>query len=172
VPNASNEHDQTNYSRFYLKRQIAESLYDSMGQAAEVSLKIPGYPPGAKAMSVAVGSPNYFLIAFGRTQVREIICERDHEPNVAQAMNLVNGDTINTLVTSSGNIIERLLARPDLSDENRVEEIYLAALTRRQTAEEMAEIKRNLTGDEISRKQVFQDLLWAILNTKEFGYIH
>jgi hypothetical protein len=111
-------------------------------------------------------------MTFGRTQFRDQICERDHEPNVAQAMNLVNGDTINTLVTSSGTIIERLLARPDLSDENRVEEIYLAALTRRQTAEEMAEIKRNLTGDEISRKQVFQDLLWAILNTKEFGYIH
>ncbi|MCI0623730.1 MAG: DUF1553 domain-containing protein [Acidobacteria bacterium] len=172
VPNASNEHDQTNYSRFYLKRQIAESLYDSMGQAAEVSLKIPGYPPGAKAMSVAVGSPNYFLMAFGRTQVREIICERDHEPNVAQAMNLVNGDTINTLVTSSGNIIDRLLARPDLSDESRVEEIYLAALTRRPTAEEMGEVKSKLTGNEISRKQVFQDLLWAILNTKEFAYIH
>jgi hypothetical protein len=44
TPNVSNEHDQTNYSRFYLKRQFAESLYDSMGQAAEARLKIPGYP--------------------------------------------------------------------------------------------------------------------------------
>lgn len=172
VPNATNEHDQTNYSRFYLKRQIAESLYDSMGQAAEVRLKIPGYPPGAKAMSVAVGSPNYFLMTFGRTQFRDQICERDHEPNVTQAMHLVNGETVNTLVTSSGNIIDRLLGRPDLSDENRVEEIYLAALTRRPTAEELTEVKPKLAGDEVSRKQVFQDLLWAILNTKEFAYIH
>jgi hypothetical protein len=172
LPNATNEHDQTNYSRFYLKRQIAESLYDSMGQAAEVSLKIPGYPPGAKAMSVAVGSPNYFLMTFGRTQFRDQICERDHEPNVTQAMHLVNGETINTLVTFSGNIIDRLLGRSNLSDENRVEEIYLAALTRRPTAEELAEVKPKLAGDEVSRKQVFQDLLWAILNTKEFAYIH
>lgn len=172
VPNASNEHDQSNYSRFYLKRQIAESLYDSMGQAAEVSLRIPGYPPGTKAMSVAVGSPNYFLMTFGKTQSRDQICERDQEPNVSQAMNLVNGETINTLVTSSGNIIDRLLGRPDLSDENRVEELYLTALTRRPTAEELGEVKSKLTGDENSRKQVFQDLLWAILNTKEFAYIH
>jgi len=172
VPNATNEDDQINYSRFYLKRQIAESLYDSMGQAAEVSLKIPGYPPGSKAMSVAVGSPNYFLMTFGRTQFRDQICERDHEPNVAQAMNLVNGETINTLVTSSGNIIDRLLGRPYLSDENRVEEIYLASLTRRPTAEELAEVMPKLAGDAISRKQVLQDLLWAILNAKEFAYIH
>jgi hypothetical protein len=172
VPNSTNEHDQTNYSRFYLKRQIAESLYDSMGQAAEVSLKIPGYPPGAKAMSVAVGSPNYFLMTFGRTQFRDQICERDHEPNVAQAMNLVNGETINTLVTSSGNIVDRLLGRADLSDENRVQELYLAALTRHPTAEELAAVKPKLGGDQVSRKQVFQDLLWAILNTKEFAYIH
>jgi uncharacterized protein DUF1553 len=172
VPNATNEDDQINYSRFYLKRQIAESLYDSMGQAAEVSLKIPGYPPGSKAMSVAVGSPNYFLMTFGRTQFRDQICERDHEPNVVQAMNLVNGETINTLVTSSGNIIDRLLGRPYLSDENRVEEIYLASLTRRPTAEELAEVMPKLAGDAISRKQVLQDLLWAILNAKEFAYIH
>ena len=172
APNATNEHDQTNYSRFYLKRQIAESLFDSMGQAAEVSPKIPGYPPGAKAMWVAVGSPNYFLMTFGRTQFRDQICERDHEPNVVQAMNLVNGETINTLVTSSGNIIDRLLGKPDVSDENRVEEIYLAALTRRSTAEELAEVKPKLAGDAVSRKQVLQDLLWAILNAKEFAYIH
>src|SRR5262245_46362364 len=172
TPNASNEHDQINYSRFYLKRQIAESLYDSMGQAAEVSLKIPGYPPGAKAMSVAVGSPNYFLMTFGRTQFRDQICERDHEPNVAQAMNLVNGETINALVTSSGNIVDRLLGRLDLRDENRIEEIYLAALTRRPTAQELAEVMPKLGGDAVSRKQVFQDLLWAILNTKEFAYIY
>ena len=172
TPNASNDHDQTNYSRFYLKRQVAESLYDSMGQAAEVRLKIPGYPPGAKAMSVAVGSPNYFLMTFGRTQFRDQICERDHEPNVAQAMNLVNGETINTLVTSSGNIVDRLLGRPDLRDEDRVEELYLAGLTRRPTDEELAEVKPKLAGDAVSRKQVLQDLLWAILNSKEFAYIH
>jgi hypothetical protein len=172
APNATNEHDQTNYSRFYLKRQIAESLFDSMGQAAEVSPKIPGYPPGAKAMWVAVGSPNYFLMTFGRTQFRDQICERDHESNVVQAMNLVNGETINTLLTSSGNIIDRLLGKTDLSDENRVEEIYLAALTRRPTAEELAEVKPKLAGDAVSRKQVLQDLLWAILNAKEFACIH
>lgn len=123
-------------------------------------------------MSVAVGSPNYFLMTFGRMQFRDQICERDHEPNVTQAMHLVNGETINTLVTSPGNIIDRLLAKPDLSDEERVEEIYIASLMRRPTAEELAAVKLKLAGNEIQRKQAFQDLLWAILNTKEFAYIH
>jgi len=137
-----------------------------------VRLKIAGYPPGVKAMSVAVGSPNYFLMTFGKTQFRDQICERDNEPNVSQAMHLVNGETINTWVSSPGNIVDRLLGKPDLSDENRVEEIYLASLTRRPTAEELAEVKPKLAGDEVSRKKAYQDLLWALLNTKEFAYIH
>jgi hypothetical protein len=76
------------------------------------------------------------------------------------------------LVTSSGNIVDRLLGRPDLSDEDRVEELYLAGLTRRPTDEELTEVKPKLAGDTVSRKQVLQDLLWAILNSREFAYIH
>jgi hypothetical protein len=43
---------------------MAEVLFDWMGQAAGVRLKIPGYPPGSKAASIAVGPPNYVLRAF------------------------------------------------------------------------------------------------------------
>jgi len=172
VPNATNEYDQINYSRFYLKRQIAESLYDSMGEAAEVRLKIPGYPLGAKAMSLAIGSPNYFLMTFGRVESRDQLCERDHQPNVAQAMHLINGETIHSLITTSGNIVDRVLAKPDWPDERRIEEIYLACLSRLPTTEELAELKPRLSGDETARKIAFQDLLWAVLNSKEFEYIH
>ncbi len=172
IPNSTNQTDDINYSRFYLKRQMAEVLFDSMGQAAGTRLKIPGHPPGTKAISVAVGSPNYFLMTFGKVEARDQICERDHQPNVAQAMHLVNGDTINDLINAPGNIIDRILSQSDWPDEHRIEEIYLSALSRSPTAEESAELKPKLAGDEVTRKQVYQDLLWVLLNSREFAYIH
>jgi hypothetical protein len=171
--NRSNEVDITNYSRFYLKRQIAEVLYDSIGQASGKRLKITGSPPEERAINVAVGSPNYFLMTFGKVQFRDQICERDHEPDVAQAMNLVDGDTVNQAVSASGNIIERVLGRPEWDDSRRIEEIYLTALSRHPTSEESAGITKHLanaSGE--SLKKVYQDLLWAILNSKEFAYVH
>jgi uncharacterized protein DUF1549/uncharacterized protein DUF1553 len=172
IPNLTNAGDTVNYSRYYLKRQMAEVLFDSMGQAVGVRLKIPGYPPNSKAISVAVGSPNYFLMAFGRVESRDQISERDDQPNVAQAMHLVNGETINNLVTAPANIIDRVLAQSNWTDERRLEEIYLASLSRLPTAEELAELLPRLAADETARRKIYQDLLWAILNSKEFEYIH
>jgi hypothetical protein len=173
TPNPSNESDGLNYSRFYLKRQMAEVLYDAMGQAAGKRLKIPGFPPGERAIRVAVGSPNYFMMTFGKVQFRDQICERDQQADVAQAMHLVNGDTVNGLVTASGNIVDRVLRYSEWPDSRRVEEIYLTALSRPPTAEESAEFTKRLAdaGDD-AKKQAYQDLLWAILNSKEFGYIY
>ncbi len=173
APNPSNTADEINYSRFYLKRQMAEVLFDAMGQVAESRPKIPGYPPGSRALEVAQGSPNYFMTTFGKTAAREQICERNQEPDVAQAMHLVNGDTINNLIKAPGNIIDRLLARSDWSGARKIEEIYLSALSRRPTPEESAELNKSFTdeGPDAQRK-AYQDVLWAILNSKEFAYIY
>lgn len=173
VPKPGNAADSTNYSRFYLKRQIAEVLWDSMGQAAGKRLKLPGYPPGDRAITVAVGSPNYFLTTFGKLQFRDQICERDHQPDVAQAMDLINGDTVNDLVTAKGNLVDRVLAESAWTERRRLEEIYLTTLARFPTTDESAEFERQLaSAGEASKKRIYQDLLWAILNSKEFAYIY
>ena len=67
-PNETNRDDTMNYSRFYLKRLMSEVLFDAAGQVAGKRLKIPGYPPGEKAISVAVGSGNYFMKTFGKAR--------------------------------------------------------------------------------------------------------
>jgi hypothetical protein len=152
---------------------MAEVLWDSMGQAAGKRLRIPGFPPGDKAVTVAVGSPNYFMTTFGKLQFRDQICERDHQPDVAQAMDLINGDTVNNLVNASGNIVDRVLGELAWTDSRRLEEIYLSGLSRYPTREESAEFQKQLAGaDEGTRKKIYQDLLWAILNSKEFAYIY
>jgi hypothetical protein len=172
--NESNLTDNLNYSRFYVKRQMAEGLFDAVGQISGAHLKIPGAPREENAMKIAVGSPNYFLTTFGRTAARDQICERDQEPNVAQAMHLINGDTIQQSVTRPGNLLDRLLARRDIDDRGRLEEVYLAAFSRPPTPKEASHFLTLLKDkqDEESRKHVYQDLLWAVLNSQEFAYVY
>ena len=172
-PNDTNQEDTINYSRFYLKRLMAETLFDAMGQVAGKRLKIPGQAPGDKAIDVFFGSGNYYLGAFGKPMFRDVICERDQQATVAQALHLVSGDTIQELVTSSGNIIDELLSRPDLNDERRLGELYLAAYSRNPTTEEKGRLIEMLSatvGEQ--KKEIYQDLLWAFFNSQEFAYVH
>ena len=172
-PNDTNQEDTINYSRFYLKRLMAETLFDAMGQVAGKRLKIPGQAPGDKAIDVFFGSGNYYLGAFGKPMFRDVICERDQQATVAQALHLVSGDTIQELVTSSGNIIDELLSRLDLNDERRLGELYLAAYSRNPTTEEKGRLIEMLSatvGEQ--KKEIYQDLLWAFFNSQEFAYVH
>ncbi|MFN0165673.1 MAG: DUF1553 domain-containing protein [Bryobacteraceae bacterium] len=174
APLPGNQADTMNYARYYPKRQMAEVLFDTMGQATEARQKIPGAPPGDRAMAVAVGSPNYFLTAFGKVGQRDQICERNHEPDVAQAMHLINGDLMQNLTTARNNIVDRVLANEMWDDRRRLSEIYQAALTRTPTAPEL-EASQTLLSESANaetRKKVYQDILWAILNSKEFAHIY
>ena len=87
-------------------------------------------------------------------------------------MHLVNGDTVNNLVTAPENIVDRVLAKTDWTDERRIQEIYLAALSRYPTSNELEELRSRLGSDPAGRRKAYQDLLWALLNSKEFAYIH
>jgi len=161
-PNGSNRDDTMNYSRFLIRRLPAEAMLDAMSQATGVPEKFAGYPPGTRAMQLYSGAGGYMLASFGRLN-RDIICERDSQPDMAQTMHLIAGSTIEKKVGG---------AKLDwaMTDEELVERLYLSALTRRPSeAERSAVFTRIAQGN---RKAAYQDLLWALLNSKEFLYQH
>jgi hypothetical protein len=161
-PNESNRGDTINYSHFRMRRLMAETMLDAMSQLAGVEEKFPGYPPGTRAMQVYSGAGSYMLSSFGRLN-RDIICERDALPDMAQTMHMISGNTIQKKVTS---------ARFDLTltDEALAERIYLTALARKPRPDETQALREALSRSD--RQSVYQDLLWAILNSKEFLYQH
>lgn len=163
-PNESNRGDTINYSRYGMRRLMAEALTDSIAQVTGVPDKFNGYPQGTRAMQVYSGG-NYMLSAFGRLS-RDIICERDTQPDIAQTMHLISGDTIQKKLTAEGNIVSRWVK----ADGDVIDSVFLRTLTRFPTAEERAELAKALAAG--PRKDVLQDALWAILNSKEFLYNH
>jgi hypothetical protein len=113
--------------------------------------------------------------AFGRNDLREVICERDTKASVAQVMHLVSGDTIQHQIVSKGGHLDEWLSDSKLSDRAVLERIYVAALTRLPSEEEvsaaLAPITAKAAGPD-SRRYAFEDVLWAVFNSKEFLFHH
>jgi hypothetical protein len=164
------------YSTYIPRRLPAEVALDAISQATGVSTDFPGYPKGSRALQIADAQvASYFLTAFGRPQrVQTCSCERTEEPNVAQALHLSNGDTINEKLRAAGGTVEKLAAEK-LPDEQVLERLYLLAFSRKPSAAERARVSAVLqrfpTGDP-TRREVIEDLFSAMLTTREFLFNH
>jgi len=109
--NETNQSDLTNFSHGALRRIRAEILYDAISQVTETKDKFPGLPLGARAVQIANGNTSsYFLTTFGRAKRESVCsCEVKMEPNLSQALHLINGTTANSKI-QSGKLIERRVA--------------------------------------------------------------
>jgi hypothetical protein len=162
----------TYFARYTVKRLTAEELADAIDFATGTREKYPGLPVGTRAIQLpdpAVRSP--FLDVFGRPPRQQTCeCERTSQPNIAQALNLLNGDALNRKIAAPTGRVERLLrARTPLPDA--VRELYLATLSRPPAAAE-AKTAQAMVKAAPTTKEGVQDLLWALLNSREFLFNH
>jgi hypothetical protein len=94
-----------------------------------------------------------------------------NDPTVHQALFLANGQPVQSWLAPSGTLlVGRLLRITDPSVA--AEELYLAVLTRRPTAEERDEVARHLTRPVAEHPQALKDLAWALLTSAEFRFNH
>ena len=127
-----------------------------------------GAPPGFRAAQLPDGNiESAFLRLFGKPQRMDACeCERDNGSNMLQALHFLNGKSILGRVRNPG-ARPALLVQRKLSDEELVKEIYLWSLARFPSEKELAlglEFLK-LDGD---RTAGAQDLMWALLNSKDF----
>jgi hypothetical protein len=164
--------DERNFSHSLIRRLPAEQLLDAMSQVAETKFKFPNLPLGARAAQVADGnSGDYFLGLFGRP-IRDTVCtcERKNEPTLAQTLHLINGNTIQTALQAASGRVTRLAA-PEASTRQSCEELYLAAFSRPPQEAEFQALEQFVASSQ-SRQSAFEDILWSVLNSKEFIFNH
>jgi hypothetical protein len=149
----------------------AEVLLDCIDEVTETTDKFQGLPRGARAVEIADGNVNnYFLTTFGRaTRGTVCSCEVRTEPNLSQALHLLNGDNTQGKIANGG-VIKKLLAK-EKDPTKAIEELYLRCLSRAPTEKETAKLKAHF-GDKKSDEQVLTDIFWALLNSKEFIFNH
>ena len=171
LANATNASDDRNFSKAALRRLRAEMLLDCISQVTGTQDKFAGLPRGARAVEIADGNTaNYFLTTFGRaTRTTVCSCEVKVDPNLSQALHLLNGNTIQRKIEEGG-VVKKLLAQGD-TPEQVIDELYLRCFTRKPTAEELRKLKEFFT-DGAKPEQVLNDVFWSLLNAKEFVFNH
>src|SRR5262245_49656574 len=156
------------HARFTIRRLTAEQLADALDFATGTQQKYPGLPLGTRAIQLPDAAVKSFLLdTFGRPS-RKIVCEceRTSQPNIAQALHLLNGDFLNTkLAAPTGRVEQLLKAKKPLPEV--VEELYLVTLSRPPRPEEVERGLGWIRGAPTPREGV-QDLLWVLLNSREF----
>ncbi len=171
VANASNAADATNFSHAQPRRIRAEILLDCLSQVTQTEDDFKGLPPGARAVQIIDGNTStYFLTTFGRaTRESVCTCEVVMEPNLSQALHLINGSTTNQKIRQ-GKLIDKLLEQGK-DHAQVVDYLYRAALSRPPTQAESQRVLGLIETTE-NKKQALEDVFWALLNAKEFMFNH
>lgn len=171
LPGERNAADTRNYSRHYRRRPRSETLLDAVCDITQVPEAFSGVPAGTRAVSLwthRADSP--FLDAFGRPDPSlDPPCERTSDVSVGQALHMMNAPALNNKITSNNGRAAHLAAA-DKSPREVVEELYLLVYSRYPADAERQTCEALFDAPDASRRQVIEDLLWALLNTPEFVF--
>jgi len=172
--NATNQNDNVFFSKYIIKRLPAEVILDAYSQVTGVPSAFSGYPAGTRAMQLPdTQVKSQFLTIFGRPERN--VCdaaERSSDATIAQALHVINGDTLNKKL-SAGDGYVALLLKLGLSDSRILEHLYLTAYSRYPSDAEKTELLGVLEkSKKQSRQQALEDMVWALLTSKEFLFNH
>ncbi len=172
--NATNQNDNVFYSKYIIKRLPAEVILDAYAQVTGVPTAYNGYPAGTRAMQLPdTEVKSQFLTVFGRPARN--VCdssERSFDPTIGQALHVINGDTLNKKLSAADGYVA-LFLKLGLSDTRIVEHVFLTAFSRYPTESEKSTLVAALgKARKDSRQQALEDMLWALLTSKEFLFNH
>ena len=185
-PNEHNGVDRQNFSHFYPKHLPAEVLLDAIDQFTGAQTDFADLPPGTRAIALPDNSYNRssgFLKVFGRPEGASVCeCERVQSSSLAQSLHLMNAAEVKTKLATSNGTADRL-AKSDAPEPEKLRGIYLAAFSREPRGEELQTLSAYLAKSRFdaqgkplappqAKRQAYEDILWALINTKEFLYNH
>jgi hypothetical protein len=185
LPNQFNQPDKQYFSRYYPKRLTAEVLLDAIDQVTQVPTTFAGLQVGARAVQLPDNSFNtssYFLQVFARPDASSACeCERSQDANLAQSLHLLNSKDLQAKLTADTGRAALLAKDPSRLDGEKIRELYLTALSREPNSGELslalkyldtATAKAKPDKSALAKREAYEDLLWAMLSTKEFLFNH
>ncbi len=169
IPNDYNKSDKQNYARYYPKRMQAEVMHDALVRVTGSPTAFGGLPAGTRAIQLPdESSATYFLTVFGKPQRESACeCERVGQANLAQSLHLLNSNEIQQKI-SAGSRIAEWIKDTAKTDNQKMEELWLACYARTPSPDEMGLAIKHIEAKKDKKKEAYEDIMWALINTKEF----
>jgi hypothetical protein len=168
-PTPTNSDDEQYFSHAHVRPLQAEQLLDAIGSATGVRERFAGFPAGTPAMALPDGELKHpFLEAFGRP-ARAMVCEceRGNDTTMSQALHLVGSALVQEKLSSDSGRVAKLIASGK-SDSDIIDDLFLATLCRFPTTDERSSLVQRLQKSPDQRRRVAEDVLWALVNHREF----
>lgn len=157
-------------ARYEPRKLSAEVLLDSIGQLTGIPQQFTNYPEATSAKNLIANiGATYFLTTFGHPR-RDIMEARSQSPSLAQALHLMNADALREKIEAPKNVLGDLLEQT-LDDRAIANALYLQAYARPVTDKDWETLEGFLAAERQagrSRRRGFENVLWALLNSKEF----
>jgi hypothetical protein len=171
-PSEFNQNDRQNFARYYARRLPAEVFLDAVNAACGTKGGFSGVSANARAVDLPhEGFGSYFLDTFDRPKrVSVCECERSSAATLGQVLLLANSDEIESKIADSNGRVAKLL-KAKTAAPAIIEELYLTAFSRHPTAPELNRTREYIETASDKQKAV-EDVLWAVLNSKEFMFNH
>ena len=171
VPNDYNAKDKQSFARHYPKRLSAEVLLDAISLVSGAPTPFGGLPVGTRAIELPDESvPSPFLDTFGRPK-RDTACEceRVADASLGQSLTMLNSVDVQSKLASPGSRAE-LLVKDTRPEEVKIEELFWTAFGRAPSSGENANALAHLNAHPDKKREAYEDLLWALINAKEFQF--
>jgi hypothetical protein len=178
ITSPANSWDDQMFSHYMPRRLTAEEVMDAINQVTQTTdtftSRIPEpytvLPEGTRAVQLEDGSIGLPILSlFGRpTRDSSYESERCNDTSMSQALYMINAEDLSRKVSRSP-FIKQLLKLD--SDEAVINSIYMTVFSRKPDASKMEQLKTYI-GQVEKRSDAIGDLLWAVLNSREFMFNH
>jgi hypothetical protein len=168
--NETNVADDRYFSRFLPRPMPAQVLLDMLDQTTGVHEQFTSWPERSRAIQTAAPVGNYFLDAFGQSH-REFLADIDPklEPNLVQTLHMINAPYINDKVRGGTTVDEVIKGAKD--DNEILTRLFMRAVGREPTDAERAKATIAFSENK-DKKETVQDILWALITSREFYFNH
>ncbi|MEO1992292.1 MAG: DUF1549 domain-containing protein [Pirellulales bacterium] len=174
-PIIKNAFDKQNFSHASPRRLSAEVLLDAIDRVCETTTSFANLPTGTVAVALPDSSyttSSSFLRVFGRpANTSACECERSQTASLAQSLYLMNADDLKKKIAATTGRAHRY-ADETRPHSQQIHELYRAALSREPTVDELFVAEHFVHQHSDNLLSAYEDLIWALLNSKEFLFNH